>query len=82
MQLNQCIETKGFRPVQAHNIHITLVFLGSIDTASELSIKHSVTGISAQPFALTFDRLSYWSKPKILCLTCSQSNNSALKAVT
>jgi len=77
MQLSQCIETKGFRPLQAHNLHVTLVFLGSIDTASELLIKHSVTGISAQPFALTFDRLSYWSKPKILCLTCSQSNNEA-----
>jgi len=58
--------------VQPQNVHVTLVFLGNVDTASELLVKHSVTGISAQPFVLTFDRLSYWSKPKILCLTCSQ----------
>ena len=55
------------------NVHVTLVFLGNVDAASELLIKYSVTGISAKPFVLTFDRLSYWSKPKVLCLTCSHT---------
>ena len=58
--------------MQPQNVHVTLVFLGNVDAASELLIKHSVTGISAKPFVLTFDQLSYWSRPKILCLTCSQ----------
>jgi 2'-5' RNA ligase len=51
---------------------VTLVFLGNVEAASELLIKHSVAGISAKPFILTFDRLSYWSRPKVLCLSCSQ----------
>ena len=51
---------------------MTLVFLGQVDAASELLIKHSVLAISAKPFVLTFDLLSYWSKPGVLCLTCSQ----------
>jgi 2'-5' RNA ligase len=73
VRLNQSIEAKGFRPVQLHNVHVTLVFLGNVNAASELFLKHCVTGISAKPFVLTFDQLSYWSKPKVLCLTCSHT---------
>ena len=73
VSLSQSIETQGFRPVHPLNIHVTLVFLGQVDAASELSIKHSVPAISAKPFDLTFDQLSYWSKPKVLCLTCSHT---------
>ena len=72
MRLNRSIEIKGFRPVQPQNIHVTLVFLGNVDAASESLIKHSVASISAEPFVLTFDQLSYWSRPRILCLSCSQ----------
>ena len=72
LRLNRSIEAKGFRPVQTQNVHITLVFLGNVDAASELLIKQNVTGISARPFVLTFDKLSYWRRPRVLCLTCSQ----------
>jgi 2'-5' RNA ligase len=58
-RLSQSIEAKGLKPVVPQNIHVTLVFLGHVDAASELLIKHSVTGISANPFILTFDQLSY-----------------------
>ena len=54
------------------NLHVTLVFLGRVDAAAESLIKRSVTNISANPFILTFDQLSFWSTPKVLCLTCSQ----------
>jgi RNA 2',3'-cyclic 3'-phosphodiesterase len=72
VRLNRSIEAKGFRPVQPQNVHVTLVFLGNVDAVSESLIKHSVAAISAKPFVLTFDQLSYWSRPKILCLSCSQ----------
>ncbi len=71
VRLSQAIEAKGFSPVQPQNFHVTLVFIGNVDVASELLIKHSVTEISAKPLVLTFDQLSYWNKPKVLCLTCS-----------
>ena len=70
--LNCSIEAKGFRPIQLHNIHVTLVFLGQVDEAFELLLKQSVSEMSTSPFVLTFDQLSYWSRPKVLCLTCSQ----------
>jgi RNA 2',3'-cyclic 3'-phosphodiesterase len=81
VRLNQAIEAKGFRPVQPHNVHVTLVFLGHVDAASELLIKHSATGISAKPFVLTFDQLSFWSSPKVLCLTSSHTPDELEKLV-
>lgn len=76
-RLRLSIPSKDLKWVQPHNLHITLVFLGLVDSATELSIKQSVNDITAQPFALTFDNLSYWSKPKILCLTCPQTVQEA-----
>jgi 2'-5' RNA ligase len=71
-QLSLAIQAAGFKPVQPQNLHVTLVFLGNVDSSAELLVKQSVAGISAEPFELTFDQLSYWSGPQILCLTCQQ----------
>lgn len=61
---------QGFKPVPLHNYHVTLVFIGHVDEKSELLIKQRAADVSAEPFAITFDHLSYWEKPKVLCLTC------------
>jgi 2'-5' RNA ligase len=71
-RLSQTIGTTDFKRMQPHNLHVTLVFLGSVDKNIELSLKQSAASITAQSFELIFDCLSYWSKPKILCLTCRQ----------
>jgi 2'-5' RNA ligase len=71
-RLGLALEAQGFKPVPPRNLHVTLVFLGQVDAALELLIKHSVDGIFARPFMLTFDQLSFWSRPKVLCLTCAQ----------
>jgi 2'-5' RNA ligase len=73
VRLSQSIAAKGFKWVQPHNLHVTLVFLGQVDQNVELLLKQSVADIAVQPFELTFDSLSYWSRPKILCLTCRQA---------
>ncbi|HEY8098656.1 MAG TPA: RNA 2',3'-cyclic phosphodiesterase [Methylobacter sp.] len=70
--LGQSIKAKGFKWVQPHNLHATLVFLGQVDEDVSSLIKQSVTNIAVPPFELTFDRLSYWSRPRVLCLTCQQ----------
>lgn len=67
--LSQSIAVNDCAWVPPHNLHVTLVFLGSADA---LAIKQAACGITAPPFTLTFDRLSYWQKPRILCLTCQQ----------
>ncbi|MGZ5075079.1 MAG: RNA 2',3'-cyclic phosphodiesterase [Methylobacter sp.] len=71
--LTQAITAEGLRWTPPHNLHVTLVFLGSVDTDTEVLIKQSVADVSARPFTLIFDSLSYWSKPNILCLTCRQN---------
>jgi 2'-5' RNA ligase len=68
--LSKSINAQGFKWVQPYNFHVTLVFLGQVDEDAASAIKQCAAGIIAEPFELTFDRLSYWSKPKILCLTC------------
>lgn len=71
--LSRSLTANGYRPVPPQNLHVTLVFLGQVDAATECLIKHSAASIVAQPFALTFDRLSYWPKPKVLCLTSTHT---------
>lgn len=71
-RLNQTIDAKGFKPVPPHNFHVTLVFVGNVTKAAELVIKHRAADIASEPFVMIFDHVSYWAKPKVLCLTSQQ----------
>ena len=73
LRISKALEVKGFKSVLPNNFHVTLVFLGNIDAATELLIKDAAEEFSAQPVKLIFDQLSYWHKPNVLCLTCSNS---------
>ncbi len=78
VQLQQVIDAKGLRQVPGQNLHATLVFLGNVDETTETAIQQHVAGISVEPFTLTFDQLSYWRRPRILCLTCRQFGPEAV----
>ncbi len=82
VRLSQSIAAKGFKWVQPHNLHVTVVFLGQVNKDVESLIKQSVAGIAVRAFELTFDNLNYWSRPGILCLTCRQAppNDAVLLA--
>jgi 2'-5' RNA ligase len=67
-RLSQSIAVKEFKWLPPHNLHVTLVFLGQVTSDAEVLLKQSIENIIVQPFALTFDSLSFWSRPKILCL--------------
>lgn len=68
--------------VNADNLHVTLVFIGGVDDKLLLAIVQPMTAVKAEPFTLRFDQLSYWRKPKILCLTCSRFDAAVLQLVT
>ncbi|ESS66802.1 2'-5' RNA ligase [Methyloglobulus morosus KoM1] len=55
--------------VQAANIHVTLLFLGNIDPDKEERFKQALAAVQAPRMTLCFDKLSFWKKPGILCLT-------------
>ena len=71
----QCVEIQNLllnlscKPVAMHNLHVTLVFLGNVDAAKEMALLEAATTISARQIQIIFDQLSFWNKPKVLCLT-------------
>jgi 2'-5' RNA ligase len=71
-RLHPSMAAKRLKLVQPHNLHVTLVFLGQVDAETEPLLKQAVADITTQPFTLIFDRLSYWRRPRILCLSCWQ----------
>ena len=60
------------RPVAATNLHITLVFLGSVDEAKQAAMTQAAANIVVQSMTLTFNRLDYWKKPAVVCLCTEQ----------
>lgn len=82
-RLHPSMAAKGLKLVQPHNLHVTLVFLGQVDAETGSLLKQAVADITTQPFTLTFDRLSYWRRPRILCLSCRQpAPNPAMMLVS
>jgi 2'-5' RNA ligase len=67
--------------VKAENHHVTLVFIGGVEDQLLPAIMQPMAAIKAEPFTLRFDQLSFWRKPRILCLTCSQPDAAALQLV-
>jgi 2'-5' RNA ligase len=65
--------------VKAENLHVTLVFIGGVEDEMLPAITQQMAAVEAEPFTLRFDELSYWRKPRILCLTCSQADAAALQ---
>jgi len=64
----------GGRPVAEANLHLTLMFLGSVPesrmAALERLARRAVGGFRPEglPLALTLERLEHWAKPQILAV--------------
>jgi 2'-5' RNA ligase len=80
-KFNQSIHSTGLKKVTAENLHITLVFLGNVDAISEAMIRKNVKDISFKPFVLYFDRLAFWKKPQILCISTLHCDPQLLEVV-
>lgn len=59
------------RPINPGNLHVTLVFLGGIESALESSLVQSAGEMRFEPVEIVFDQVSFWRKPGIVCLTSS-----------
>lgn len=68
-RLAKSISRSGDKPVRPENLHMTLVFLGSIDAPTEALVIQAASAITAPGLSIAFDRLNYWRKPRIVCLT-------------
>ncbi len=56
----------GGRPTHPDDLHVTLVFLGSVKTEYRACVTRVADGIRGTPFAMQIDRVSYWRRPRIL----------------
>ncbi len=56
----------GGRVVPAHNIHLTLVFLGAVPRERLDGLERLAEAIEGDPFTLTIDRVDYWRHNRIV----------------
>jgi len=66
------VRLSGGRPVPPSNFHITLAFLGSLDTAGELQARQAADSVAGQSFELQLDRLGFWPEPGMLWMGAIQ----------
>lgn len=70
VQIMSALDEKGLKWVKANNLHITLLYIGTVDNTLYACIENVVREISAKPLSIEFDQLRHWRKAKLLCL-CS-----------
>ena len=56
----------GGRAVAARNIHLTLVFLGSVPRDNAPGLQALAATVNAAPFVLALDRAAYWRHNRIV----------------
>jgi RNA 2',3'-cyclic 3'-phosphodiesterase len=54
------------RAINADNLHITLVFLGSTPGERRVCLEEGLTGIKLPGFSFQLDQFGYWRKPQVL----------------
>lgn len=69
------------KPVLPANIHVTLLFLGATDAERQRALSEFASTIMIEPMVLAFDKLSYWKRPAVYCLTSSRGNTAVLALV-
>lgn len=72
---------KSAKPVKANNLHVTLVFLGYVPDGKAGLLRAEAAKIKIPEFSVCFNRISFWKKPGILCLTATGTNPELLVLV-
>ena len=54
------------------NIHLTLAFIGPVDTSMRTCLEQVAARVKGKPFSMTFDQLGYWGRPRVRWAGCSE----------
>jgi len=80
----KAVRASGGRPVPAHNLHVTLAFIGSVPERRIPELKLIADQVAATfpqqatPLRLTFERIEHWKKAQIICaIAAAQSEGAA-----
>jgi 2'-5' RNA ligase len=57
------LNPRDVKPVEPHNFHFTLIFLGEISDHDVDRIKEMLTGFSFEPFTITYSGIGAFPKP-------------------
>jgi 2'-5' RNA ligase len=68
------------RVIQASNVHLTLAFLGAVETAQQACYEKAADEAVGQEFELTLDQFGYWRRSGILWAGCTEES-PALRAL-
>ena len=72
---------KTGRPVVPDNLHLTLVFLGLVETAQLQQLLTDIGGLVPEPMELVFDRLGWWPDSRVLWLAPNRIPGSLTELV-
>ena len=67
--------------VSAHNLHITLAFLGASSPEQRVCYEQAAAGIQIRAFALTLENIGYWRAQRIVWLGPAQQSEPLLDLV-
>lgn len=62
------------RAVPSEKLHITLVFLGTVDIDAQHCLEETATGIGGTAFTLRLDTLGHWRRSQVYWLGPSQTS--------
>jgi len=62
------LHARRAKPVAAENLHITLLFLGSVTAQTRICAEKVGEGIAGHPFELRLDQIGFWPKSGIVWL--------------
>ncbi|MGH8390358.1 MAG: RNA 2',3'-cyclic phosphodiesterase [Pseudomonas sp.] len=82
-QWRGALQLRSGRPVPAENFHLTLKFLGSVDTARIADICDAAASVrtSAERLTVVLDRLDVWRRAGALVLAPQQAPPALLRLV-
>lgn len=61
------------RPVPARNLHLTLVFLGSVDAEFQSCAERAAGTVRADPFELELCRVGHWARSRVFWTAPAQT---------
>jgi len=74
-RLGRLVPPLAGRPQRPDQLHVTVEFLGAIveSRLAEVHAAGAAAAAAAQPFEILFDRMDHWRRPRVLCLTASET---------
>jgi RNA 2',3'-cyclic 3'-phosphodiesterase len=67
----------GGRPVAGVDLHVTLCFVGAATEADLSGLCERAATLQSAEFELEFDALEYWSRSRVLAVTCTHLPEAA-----